>query len=272
MSDYRIKQKVWDFPVPPVNLSDDLVGKPMVCIVRENGKTGICTGDESVVLIPVGYDNISVLDLELYLLVKEGYMGVAHIEYSGFKTEVKTIIPCEYDLITCSDYVYLKKDFENGSMMRVYFPVSGKLSDWYWLDHYRDEDYCVMIDSNRLTEIVLDKYGKVLFSTNQDGNTYLITDVFETMEGTVFVETKKDETVELIFVEKVERCMPEDFQSDTYDVLSYELTRKIRRYRCDKFCRPILSNRISTFRGRDFALAFVVEKSQKILTLNARLE
>lgn len=233
---------------------------------------GILTGNESTILIPAEYDNVSVLDIDIYLLVKDGQMGLAHIETSGLNTEVKTIIPCEYDLITCSDYVYLKKDFENGSRMRVYFPFSRKLSEWYWIEHYRDTDYCVMIDSDRLTQIVLDKYGKILFLTNQDKNTYLITDVFETREGTVFVETKEDDTAELIFVEKVEREMPRERESDICDILGYELTGKIRRYRCDKFYRPILSKTISSFCDRQFAVAFVVEKSKNILTLNARLE
>jgi hypothetical protein len=92
------------------------------------------------------------------------------------------------------------------------------------------------------------------------------------MEGTVFVETKENDTEELIFVEKAEREMPRESVPITYDILGYELTGKIRRYRCDKLYRPILSKTISSFRGRQFAIAFAVEKSKNILTLNARLE
>lgn len=39
MSTYIVKQKVWDFPVPPPNSNEDFKDKPWVCIIKENGYT-----------------------------------------------------------------------------------------------------------------------------------------------------------------------------------------------------------------------------------------
>lgn len=105
-----------------------------IYIVRKGNSFGIFSEKEEE-LVPCEYDNITLINCEIFQLVKDGKIGIAHIiESDDSSLLLNTLIPCEYDSLDYSKSMaiaLLRKDELSGQKFRAYFPWHGMLTDWY---------------------------------------------------------------------------------------------------------------------------------------------
>lgn len=105
-----------------------------IYIVKLGNKFGIFNGNKEE-LVPCEYDNITFINYELFQLVKNGKIGIAHImESDDSSLLLNKLIPCEYDSLDYSKSMaiaVLRKDVFEGQKCRAYFPMSDMLTDWY---------------------------------------------------------------------------------------------------------------------------------------------
>ena len=261
MTEHTIKQRINNNSIPPTPYS---VFKKhhSIAIAESGGKYGLIT-DNNEELLAFEYDNISLVGFSLYLLIQNGKIGLLHARFSekdpDDPLEIFKQIPCEYDFITLPNdgesFVLLRKDSEKSSVTQIYFTCTRTLSEPIWRVKYQDRDYIIIDEDDQCTERVINKYGKILYTTSGPPTTQRLCEIYETFQGTVFVEVRDHISASLIFVEKKRKAGSNPHFDDDY---YYELTGNVEKYTFDSFVEPILSNQHYRTIEREFALGFVV--------------
>lgn len=271
---YEIKQKINNTSIPPtIYDKESTFDETNICYA--DGRFGIiCKDDnEQRLLLPFEYDNITMAGFSLYLLIKDGKMGIAHIKRvpnsgGGIYFELLKLIPCEYDLITFptngESFVLMRKDTEESSHFQIYFIRTKKVSDSFWRVEYIDRDFIAVTDIAKSKTVILSRSGKQLFTYNST----CFCHAFESEEGTVFFISKDDRTCELLLFKKKPKPGCEKQIDDYY----YRLSGEIISYQCKHNPKPIFAPKIIRTHERNSVLGFIVEKNGKHYHLNGNLE
>lgn len=269
MDKYIIKQRINNTSIPPTiyDEDDDNIG---ICIVQKDGKFGVVTEADNV-LLDFAYDNISMAGFNLYLLIQNAKMGILHIRRTddnaaqGFK--IVKVIPCVYDLITFpkngESFVFLRKDSEKASSVQIYYTHTNIISEPYWRVEYDDRDYIVVTDLGSQAEKIFDNQGTNLFAATD--KECMLCNVYETCGGTVFTKVSGDKA-SLVLVKKRRKKQYEQY-ADLDDDICFELTGEIEEFCCDGF-RPILANEHTRTFERAYALGFIVEAEGRYQVLD----
>lgn len=279
MSYIKLKSKINNTSIPPTTyIKNTATQFSCIHIANINGKYGIVHAESNDILVPFEYDNISMAGFQLYLLIKNGKMGIVHIycnfceEHLAFK--LLKLIPCEYDYISFPNngesFVLMRKDYSETSSFDIYFPKANVVKKSFWRDEYNDRDYIVITGKDHLTQKVFNSYGKELLVIPAKNEMLPIYGVFETELGTVFIVLREDNSGELIILRKRKKkeylnC-PEEYAD------YYELTGRKTVYSFEKFIRPLfLSDNYRTFE-RKFINGYILERDGKPLVLNSFLK
>ncbi len=114
-----------------------------IYIVSNNRLYGV-TDDDDEFIVPMEYDNITVIGFGLLQLVQNGKLGLAHLVRASGKDNqpfsLETLLPCEFDSIVCPWYeeiVILRKDEAIGMKVKAYFTEISQTTEWY-------EDYEIL--------------------------------------------------------------------------------------------------------------------------------
>lgn len=189
-----------------INTNDYLPSEKenIVYICLKNGKYGIFSLEKEEMIIPFEYDNITYAEDGIYLLIKGGKMGLAHLEFNYCEGKVvfcnkKLITPCEYDFIHTLNsygkaYVLQKNTLERISV-QVYLPWVSRLTEEYERYRYLDEGF---IELNRENKRVLidDSTGDVI----TDDPDYFTYTAYKTASGNVILDFKYFNEYRLIFI------------------------------------------------------------------------
>ena len=263
MNEYNVKQKINNNSIPPTIYSENK-NKSCILIAEKDGKYGIIDSNSKKELLQFEYDNITIGGFGLYLLIKNGKMGLAHIVRpllsQNAEFNLVKIIPCEYDFISfprnATSFVILRKDSLESSLTQIYFKRVQILSESFYDIRYFDTDFIFAVDKdNPNIEIAYNNQGELLYKSETkipNGQTHM---AYQTDENTVvFVRTGSEYQVEFTMIKKNNK--------------KFEIKTKCY----DKFIRPIRAdNYIITFE-RSFAFGFVCLENNDYIILNGELD
>ena len=272
MGIYAIKQRINTTCLPPAAYDMDKKYKnSCICIAQKAGKFGILKSDGALFL-PFEYDNISMAAANLYILIKDGKMGLLHTKRSCLGNdrpfEIVKLIPCEYDLITVNEqtknFVCMRKDTETGSNIRIYFSKYQKISEPYLMVLYIDNNYIIVTDIDTYTEKIFYKNGELVYSIfgkedDLDYKPYSLS-VYYTNYGNVFVLNDLEDSDSVKFV-VVEKDLDEYGRSKIYSVKEYSF---------DCFIRPIWSILNMRSPCMKFASGFIVKHNGYYQLIDAK--
>ncbi len=211
--DYEIVRKINMLEHEPEEMQLD---KGRIDIIKFSDKYGIIdhTGTK---ILPVEYDNIFFDGCHIFILIKNGKMGL--LEYHVYLDSrqatcrtIKRLVPCEYDYIDeqtqrLDNFHILYKSTKDGVKFQLYFPLENGLTEEFEEIKLLDEGYVelrkcdirkvidsevgtLLTDDNRYSAVSAygTNAGRVLYDSDENGNGRLFFEIFT--EDMVDIENK----------------------------------------------------------------------------------
>lgn len=172
-------------------------------VVCEWEQYGVIGGDGST-LLPLEYDNISIVGFGVLLLVKQGKMGMAFLNREAKEEPffIKRLIPCEYDYVQTGNPPagghLLHTISESGDAIRVYMSVADVLTDEY---DYTDRVASPIgtffaLKREKHVDILDEATGKLVFSDEE----CIYLGGYATAQGVLFQATGDNNETKLIHI------------------------------------------------------------------------
>ncbi len=170
-------------------------------ISEKNGKMGVFSQEQELMLAEFEYDNITYAGNGVYIVIKNNKMGLIHPAYTDydFCYNLQMEIPGEYDFIhTLGSYgknFILQKNKLDGIAVCAYLSEPRYLTEEYDSYRYFREGFIELRHPNE--RIVIDTYTGNIITDDPKGRVF---NMYQTAAGTVIQEFFEEDKYRLTFI------------------------------------------------------------------------
>ncbi|MBR2883670.1 MAG: hypothetical protein IKB93_02650 [Clostridia bacterium] len=170
-------------------------------ISEKNGKMGVFSQEQELMLAEFEYDNITYAGNGVYIVIKNNKMGLIHPAYTDydFCYNLQMEIPGEYDFIhTLGSYgknFILQKNKLDGIAVCAYLSEPRYLTDEYDSYRYFREGFIELRRPNE--RILIDTYTGNVITDDPKGRVF---NLYPTATGTVIQEFLENDKYRLTFI------------------------------------------------------------------------